>query len=436
MNRSGITRRLAAVLLTVGMCASVMAQPPGRPALDPLAEARARQQIADQKAEADVKNAIADADRIAKTNPAKALQTLKGTQVNSIDLAAAISGDARKSLTDALDRKIASIQGKALPNPGPALDPKAVALKDDKRAAFESQLAEVKDIRAGVDRFAQLKKAGLNKDADYELAKLTKAYPNNPSVLRLQDQDTIANRVEDSLEFARQQNERITLVMRDVDKSTLPAKGDIEFPKDWAEKTKRRSKDVELTETEKKIIESLNKAVTVNWNGRPLDEALQDLSNTLDQKLFIDKQSIENLGVDLRKPINLQANGVSARTVLRQLLASQGLTFVVRDQVIQVVDTEKAKNLLVTKVYYLGDIVQGVGPFGGALRWGPYLDMQQTLANVDAITQSIKSSIDPLCWKENGGPCTITFHFPSMSIIVRASAEVQASLGAKVGGGK
>ena len=57
----------------------------------------------------------------------------------------------------------------------------------------------------------------------------------------------------------------------------------------------------------------------------------------LDQPLFIDKKSLDDLGIDLKKPTSLQANGVSARTVLRQILAAQGLTFVVKDEAIQVV---------------------------------------------------------------------------------------------------
>ena len=84
----------------------------------------------------------------------------------------------------------------------------------------------------------------------------------------------------------------------------------------------------------------------------------------------------------------------------------------------------------------VGDVVQGVGPFGGALQWGPFVDFQQTLANVDTIVQAIQTSIDPLFWRAKGGPGTITFHYPSMSIIVRASAEVHASLGSRIGGGR
>jgi hypothetical protein len=132
--------------------------------------------------------------------------------------------------------------------------------------------------------------------------------------------------------------------------------------------------------------------------------------------------------------VSLQARGVSARTALRQILAAQGLTFVVKDEAIQVVTVEKARDMLVTRAYYLGDLAQGVGQFGG-ITAGPLLNFQNTMQNVDALIKAIQGSVDPLSWKPNG-PCSITFHFPSMSIIVRASAEVHSSLGSAFNGGK
>ncbi|MCE9563226.1 MAG: STN domain-containing protein [Planctomycetes bacterium] len=435
MNRSGTAiRHLAAALLGLGAfaAATTAAQPPRRPPLDPLGEAVARQKIADQKAETDVIAAIQDASSTAKTNPVKAVQQLKRAQV-LVD-SPVLSAEARTRLLAILDQKIAGIEGRAIPNPGVKNDPIAAGVKFDKKTAFDNYISELNAVKAGVQRIVEYKKLGQNKEADREVAALVKAYPNNPSVINLQAQNGFGDRVQDSVDFAQLQQSRINIAMKSVETSSLPALGDVEFPKDWKEKTARRLKTVELTEQEKKIIESLNKPVKLDLNNRPLDEALQDISNVLDQKLFIDKKSIDDLGIDLRKPVSLQANGVAARTALRQLLASHGLTFVIKDQVIQVVDVEKAKNMLVTRVYYLGDVVQGVGPFAGSLTWGPLVDFQQTMSNVEAIMKSIKTSIDPLSWKENGGPASVTFHFPSMSIIVRASAEVHAALGTSMGG--
>jgi hypothetical protein len=442
MTRSATaTRRATAALLGLGLFAATVAaqQPPRRPPLDPLAEAKARQSIIDQKAEADVASAIADAERLAKSSPTKAVRILKNAQVNVIDLSPTISAKKRESLTDAITRKIAALEGKPVAraaDTGVKNDPLGPAVRRDKSTAFEKYAAEMRDVKEGVFRYGRFKDAGQTREADRELARLAAAYPNNPSVIRLQETDSFGDRVDDAAAFSRLQSDRITLAMRSVDKSSLPPMGDIEFPADWKEKTKRRMQKVELTEAEQKIISALDKPITVDWNGRALDEALQEMSNTLDQKLFIDKKAVEDLSIDLRKPVTLQANGVSARTVLRQLLGSQGLTFVIKDQVIQVVDVERARNMLTTRVYYLGDIVQGVGPFGGALQWGPFIDFQQTMSNVETIMKTITSSVDPLSWKDKGGPASITFHFPSMSLIVRASAEVHATLGSKMGGGK
>jgi hypothetical protein len=232
------------------------------------------------------------------------------------------------------------------------------------------------------------------------------------------------------------QGERLLAAQDGLMRSSLPPKGDIEFPADWKDLTARRKKmEPQLTAKEKSLIEALDKPVTLTFNGRPFEEALQDLSNQMNQSLFLDKKSIEDQGVELKKPVQLDAKNLSARTVLRQILGAQGLTFVVKDEAIQVVTVERARDMLVTRVYYLGDIIQGVGPFGGALTWGPLLDFQQTQANAKLIVDSITSSIDPLSWKPNG-PGTVTFHFPSMSLIVRASSEVHATLGSKLGGGR
>ena len=218
--------------------------------------------------------------------------------------------------------------------------------------------------------------------------------------------------------------------------SAMPPKGDIEFPANWRDKDKRKNpNEVKLTEKEKTLLSALDKPMNAVFNGQPLSEVLQRMSNEMNQNLFLDEKSLTDLGLDLKKPLTLDAKGVPARIVLRQLLAAQGLTFVVKDEIIQIVTVEKAREMLVTRVYYLGDVVQGIGPFGG-LNWGPFVDYQQTMQNVKMIMDSITSSIDPLSWRDKSGPGSITFHFPSMSIIVRASTEVHATLGAKIGGGR
>ncbi len=432
MSRSGVAPRLAAASLLMVMLSSLSAAQPPRPPLDPIQETRDRQKVEDQKAESDVKIAIQDAERQAKTNPVKAARALK-SMLESLDVSASISGETRKTLTAMLTDKIAVLEGRPVtPRESAAkTDPASGKIKLDKKTLVEDSATEVKAVNDGLREILKLKKENREREAERVIAGLGKAYPNNPAVISLQSKENFNTRVEDALEFSRQQDKRITLALNDVAKSSLPAIGDVEFPdrEKWS-RIKKRNQSIPLSEKEKKIIEALNKPVTVDWNNKMLEEALQEISTKIDQNLFIDKKSVTDItgqGFDLTKPVSLQAKGVSARTALRQMLSSVGMTFVVKDDAIQVMSIEKARDLLVTRVYYLGDLAQGIGPFGGP-NAGPLVNMQNTLQAVELVMKAIQTSIDPMCWKTNGGPCTITFHYPSMSIIVRASAEVHNSL--------
>src|SRR5829696_2642954 len=99
-------RYAGAALIAVALFVTTLAAQPPRP--DPIEAAKTAQKLADQKATATVEAAVQDADRAFKNgNAAKAAQILKTAQ-NDIDLAVAISGDARKSLTATLTARLAA----------------------------------------------------------------------------------------------------------------------------------------------------------------------------------------------------------------------------------------------------------------------------------------------------------------------------------------
>lgn len=429
------SRWVGAVVTAIGLFAAANAgQPPARPAAPPdLTElAKAIQQIAEQKATTDVANAMAAADQQARVNRAKAAEILKGAKQDLQFLF--ISEAARTRLTNAIDAKLAAIEGRPVgnPNPGPAvkIDPRGPEALAAQKLANEKATAEFKDVVAGLKTVQKAQDTGRTAEANAEIARLTKAYPNNPSVIALGQNDGIKTRLDDAIAFQSLSRDRWVANQKNINMSSLPAITDVEFPKDWKEKSDRRLKanTVQLSEKEKKIIEALDKPIKVDFRERPFEEALQDLSNMLDLPLLLDKRSVEDLMLDLKKGATLQANGLAARTVLRSVLAAHGLTFVVKDETVQIVTVERARSILTTRVYYLGDLVNGVGPFSG-IQWGPFVNAQQTQANADAIVQMIRKSIDPLSWNgETGGAGSITFHYPSMSIIVRASAEVHYTM--------
>lgn len=431
-------RWAGAAVTAFGLFATAASAQPGRPA-DPLEAAKAQQRIAEQKAESDILQTIENADRLAKANhKERAVQQLRAAK-QSIQFALGISEAARTRFTAMLDQKLAAIEGRAVaapPNPGVKLDPKGAEAKAAQKQAVEQHLAELKAVDAGIAKIKDYQERGMTDYANVEIAKLAKAYPNNPSVIVLGQTDTLKGRIADAAAFQKMQSERMVKLHQQLMISSLPAVMDVEFPKDWAEKTKRRLPGAELTAKERKIIEALDKPYTVDFKDRPLEEALQDLSTMFDQPLLIDKKSLGDLDLDLKRGSTLQARGISGRTVLRSVLGAQGLTFVVKDETIQIMTVEKAKATLTTRVYYLGDLINGTGDFGDP-RFGPNVNFLQKQENVRVLMESIRK-IDPLSWggPETGGAGSVTFHAPSSSIIVRNSAEVHHSLGGALYGRK
>ena len=424
--------------IALGLFAAVAAaQPPA----DPAETAKLRQRLAEQKAEADIRQTLENADKLARSlRTALAIKTLKTAKQN-LQFTLGLSNAARTRLTALLDGKLAAVEGRPLggstPNPGILLDPKGPTVKAAKKEAWEKYFAELKDVRDGIKKVDYYQSKGLNDAANKEIARLAKTYPANPSVFALAQRDTIQNRLANAQAHYAAMNERWVANQMSINRSSLPAIRDVEFPADWKEKSKRRleATQIKLTEKEKKIVEALDKPLTINFNERPLEEALQDLSTQFDVPFYIEKKSLEDLGLDLKKGVSIQGKGLSGRTVLRldPRHAGADLRGEERDHpgghggagAIAPHDSR-----LLHRRPASSRVVQRT-------QWGPVINGLQTAENAKFLTDMITKSIEPLMWKENGGPGTVTFHYPSKSIIVRASTEVHfAALGRGFGAGR
>src|SRR5262249_18409158 len=129
------------------------------------------------------------------------------------------------------------------------------------------------------------------------------------------------------------------------------------------------------------------------------------------------------------------------------------------EEAIQVTSAQRAKDLMVVRRYYIGDLLAGMGTmngmpgfqngfgsFGGApiqpsniLGNAPFavafnqqmfaLQAAQNMQSVEQLKEMIQSSVDPASWFGHGGNGTITFHAASMSFLIKQSTEVHAMLG-------
>ena len=199
-------------------------------------------------------------------------------------------------------------------------------------------------------------------------------------------------------------------------------------------------KATRLTEEEQKLLKALNQPVQPQLGDTTFEKAADYLATLAGRSLVIEKAALEEGGiqVDSNTPVKLSFRSpVALRTALRSFLSPFGLTYVIKDEVIYVTTTRRARAMLETRVYYLGDIVAGVGPFGNAVNWGPYLSRLQMQENAKQIIQIIKTSIDPESWSDSPGGIgvgSIAFDEITMSLVVRQSTEVHLMLKNSMGG--
>jgi hypothetical protein len=263
---------------------------------------------------------------LAKTAPAKAIERLKQT-VLGLDLSVELSTGKRKELTDLVQTQIAAIEAR-MNETATTQDPKAATTRAEARKAMEAAAQEAKDVAEALTKADQHLARGEDGLARAIIRAANIKYPNNPSLLVSQKQDEFASQIKAEKELSQQYAAAWVENMRSVTRSAIPATGDIEFPDraKWEDLTKRRRQPaIKLTPKEEQILESLNKTVGATFKDRPFEEALQELSNMIEHPIFIDKRSLEDLGLDLSRNITFQGS-VSARTALRAILQSNGLT--------------------------------------------------------------------------------------------------------------
>jgi len=250
-------------------------------------------------------------------------------------------------------------------------------------------------------------------------------YPTNPAAQAAGRNTSMNDRVAEARDLNNEKEKRMTLAMRAIERSAIPPADDIEFPADWREKTKMRSKNNQLTKAERAILEALDSPITLDLKEARFEDVIEYLEKTTGQNIITDKPGLDSAMVNYDTPVTVRAKKVATKTVLRKVLNELGLAFVVKDETIYVTSADRAKGMLTTRTYYIGDLMGVVDT-----RWGPWATNAQIYDNVVGLLANITQSVDPDGWatNERGGFATIQFHPATMSVIVKASAEVHYSM--------
>jgi type II secretory pathway component GspD/PulD (secretin)/tetratricopeptide (TPR) repeat protein len=235
------------------------------------------------------------------------------------------------------------------------------------------------------------------------------------------------------------------------------------------------------TDKERQIESRMNSPQTLNFSDTPLRQVLDDLRDWTGINIVPDEPALSEDGISLDRPVSMKLEGVSLKSALNLLLHQVHLTYVVKDEVLQITTESHARGKLVTKSYNVADLVvpimdskpgsndplraalaQSPGEQQNSLRTGgaaPWLGQNAlqggtnvsgtsslstspgSMASNQGVTKEgpkqtieelliklITNTIAPQSWSSMGGPGTIEYYPLGMALIINQTPDIQEQI--------
>ena len=226
------------------------------------------------------------------------------------------------------------------------------------------------------------------------------------------------------------------------------------------------------SEKERDIERKLSTPVTLNFSDAPLHQVVDDLRATQGMNIYVDQQALDAENISLEHPVSIKLDQVSLKSALNLILKSVHLTYVIKDEVLQITTESQAKGKLQRITYQVADLVIPVpnsagvippiattgqlgnppppyqptpvpGPYaytGGAPTGSPTGAPFATDANGTTITKTdpqtreqqliklITNAIEPRSWSDLGGSGTIDYHPLTMGLVINQTPDIQEQI--------
>jgi type II secretory pathway component GspD/PulD (secretin) len=293
------------------------------------------------------------------------------------------------------------------------------------------------------------------RELDPDNSVITAAYEIAKRQYRIADYRDIKNRREESFLTAINSAE-------DFGSSRAIREGFDIDKKQWAKALKRPGVGPitydRRNDKEKAIERALLAPVTLNFEGTPLKQVIDDLRDFNHINIVADLPALQSAAVNLESPITLKLDQVSLKSALNLILHQVHLTYTIEDEVLKITTEDRAHGKFKTVTYGVADLVLNLDPgampslapnstgMPGAPGFAPTPVMtpnsmgtgtpvgtpmgaqpapgNQQVVKSRAPTQEeqliklIQSTIAPKSWVEMGGQGVIEFHPLTLSLVV------------------
>jgi RNA polymerase sigma factor (sigma-70 family) len=105
-----------------------------------------------------------------------------------------------------------------------------------------------------------------------------------------------------------------------------------------------------------RIEAELQNPTALEFFDTPLRDAIEFIAELHNIRILVDEAALADVGVATDQAVNLVLQNVELQSALNHILRPQGLTTIIRDEVLQVTTKEIADEYLVTRVYDIGDL--------------------------------------------------------------------------------
>jgi len=143
------------------------------------------------------------------------------------------------------------------------------------------------------------------------------------------------------------------------------------------------------------IDSALEKKLSVDFDGQPLNEVVEYLREQAGVVLLADTHAMDDVGLPYDTPVSCKLSDMPLRSVLRHLLRDFELTWTVRDGVLLITTPEEAESCMETKIYDVLDLIK------------VHEQAAPDEYDCDSIINLITTTVAPQSWDTVGGPGSI-----------------------------
>ncbi|MFM7248797.1 MAG: hypothetical protein ACKO5R_02765 [Planctomycetaceae bacterium] len=334
------------------------------PAAPATADAALPRDLVVARLSAEVAARQLEARRAAQRSPGDALDILEAaaTEVNAADIA----DETRAQLLKRIDRargEIEQMTGKraadiAMERRSAEIDAR-VARERNQKVEVDQRLALL------VDEYNQMIDERRYPEAEALAKKAAQLAPDSAVVRQLLSQSRMIRRLDTQKAIGDAKEEGVIEALVDVDRSSTPFVGLIEFPemKDWQDLTKNRSRlDAEgrgrASPAEAAIHKQLSTPVVAVHRGEPLAVVLDALAKQAGVPIHLDMVGLESEGVRSDTPVTISLDQkISLKSALKRLLEPLHLDYCVRDEVLKVTSPRLMQGQMYSVSYPVADLV-------------------------------------------------------------------------------